>query len=235
MTFVSALAYDVKLQFRHGFYYVYFVIGALYIVLLRLLPEPYRETADVVLTFTDPSMLGFFFIGGLVLLEKGQNIYDSLFVTPYTPGEYIASKSLSLTLLSMGTSYAVHAGAFGFGDNPLSFLAGVGLTSLFFTWIGLGVAVRCKTVNGFFFRSSVVSFVFVLPLFETVGLWSSPLFGILPSKASLLLLGSVFTPIRWAEYAYAYGLLAAWCALAYLWARRSFHRFIVLKIGEGGG
>ncbi|TXK85115.1 ABC transporter permease [Paenibacillus sp. N3.4] len=235
MRFAAAFAFDIKLQFRHGFYYAYALISAAYALLLHLLPEAYRESVDVVLTFSDPSMLGFFFIGGLVLLEKGQDIHDSLFVTPYKPSEYIFSKTLSLTFLSLLTSYAVHVSTFGFNTNPLLFLASVALTSMFFTLIGLGVAVRCKTINGFFFASSVYTIVFVLPVFETVGLWRSPLFTILPAKASLLLLGSAFQPIKVEEIIYSLCLLLAWCGLAYIWTRHSFRTFIILKIGGARG
>ncbi|WP_442604002.1 fluoroquinolone export ABC transporter permease subunit [Paenibacillus sp. KN14-4R] len=231
----SALIYDIKLQFRHGFYYAYVLISAFYIGLLHVLPADYKEIVEVMITFSDPSMLGFFFIGGLVLLEKGQNIHDNLFVTPYKPEEYLISKTLSLTLLSVVTSYVVYVSSFGFGTNPLLFLASVMLTSIIFTLIGLGVAVRCKTINGFFVTSSLYSFVLILPVLETVGLWSTPLFTILPAKASLLLLGSAFHTISTAEIIYSFCMLLAWCGIAFVWTRYSFRKFIVLKIGGGGG
>ncbi|AIQ68826.1 hypothetical protein [Paenibacillus graminis] len=233
MRFASALGYDIRLQFRHGFYYVYFVICLVYIVLLSLLPVPYRETADILLTFTDPGMLGFFFIGGLVLLEKGQGIHENLFVTPYTIAEYICSKTLSLTFLSLAASYSVHASVFGFRHNPVYFLAGVGLTSVFFTMAGLGVAVRCTSLNGFFLYASAVTAIFLLPLVETVGLWTSPLLGILPASASLALIGSVFEPLPPWQNVYMLSLLTVWCGVVYLWTLHSFQRLIVLKTGGG--
>ncbi|CAH0119327.1 Fluoroquinolones export permease protein [Paenibacillus sp. CECT 9249] len=232
MRLASAFVYDMKLQFRHGFYYAYLFISAAYIVLLRLMPREYKETASILITFSDPSVLGFFFIGGLVLLEKGQNVYDNLFVTPYRPAEYIVSKTLSLTLLSVVTSYAVHVGAFGFHTNLLLYVTGVALTSFFFTLIGMGLAVRCQTLNGFFFMSTLYTFVFVLPLFETVDVWTSPLFAVLPAKASLLLLGTAFSPLDWRELAYGLLLLAGWNAIAFLWTWHSFRKFIILKIGN---
>ncbi|MCE3200907.1 fluoroquinolone export ABC transporter permease subunit [Paenibacillus sonchi] len=233
MRFASALGYDIRLQFRHGFYYVYLVICLIYTVLLSLLPVSYRETADILLTFSDPGMLGFFFIGGLVLLEKGQGIHDNLFVTPYTIAEYICSKTLSLTLLSLAASYSVHAGTFGFRHNPVFFLAGVGLTSVFFTLAGLGVAVRCKTLNGFFLYASAVTAIFLLPFVDTVGLWTSPLLMILPAAAALALIGSVFHPLGFWQNVYMLSLLTLWCGVAYLWTLHSLQHFIVFKTGGG--
>jgi len=172
---LSAISHDIKLQFKHGFYYAYLLISAVYIAVLQFLPADYREAANIALTFSDPSFLGFFFIGGLVLLEKGQNIHDSLFVTPLSASEYILSKTASLSVLSLGSSIFIHSSVFGYGTNSGLFACGVLCTSFFFTMIGLGLAVRCETLNGFFFLSSLSTFVFVLPLFETAGIWSSPL------------------------------------------------------------
>lgn len=232
MRFTSALLYDVKLQIRHGFYIAYFLITIVYIVILRLLPIEIRETVNIVLTFSDPSALGFFFIGGLILLEKGQSIHDNLFVTPYKPEEYIWSKTLSLACLSVTTSVIIHVSAFGSLSNSFLFISGVLLTSIFFTLLGIGVAVRCKTLNSFFLLSSLYSLVFIVPLVETVGLWESPLLNVLPSKGSLILISSTFQSLELYEGIYAYSILVAWTVIAFLWARYSFRKFIILKINE---
>ncbi|MFD0714796.1 ABC transporter permease [Paenibacillus sp. GCM10027626] len=239
MRFVSALGYDMKLQARHGFYYAYLIISILYIILLQALPGEYRQLTGIILTFSDPSALGFFFIGGLVLLEKGQGIHDSLFVTPYTTSEYIWSKTLSLMLLSLLTSTVIHLSAFGLsaGSSLLPFWAGVGLTSIFFTLIGLGVAAGCQTLNGFFLQSMLVTAVFYLPLLEIVGVYDRLhlLYAVLPTHATLLLLKSPFEPVSNLTLLYAMLQLGAWIALAYLWTRRMFTRAVILKIGKGEG
>lgn len=234
MRMAGAIAYDIKLQHRHGFYYAYLVISLFYIVLLRLLPASSREMADVLLTFTDPSMLGFFFIGGLVLLEKGQDIHNTLFVTPYKPEEYMLSKTLSLTLLSMISSYLIHVSQFGFSTNPLLFMTGVFLTSVFFTLTGMGVAFRCRSLNGFFFLSTLVTFVFMLPIMDFLNIWSTPIYYILPTQGSFLLLRSAFEPVPWLQILYAVLLLASWGVLAFLWTRYSFQKFIMLRMGGDG-
>ncbi|WMT38917.1 ABC transporter permease [Paenibacillus sp. D2_2] len=234
MRIASAIAYDIKLQQRHGFYYAYLVISLFYIVLLRILPASSREMADIILTFTDPSMLGFFFIGGLVLLEKGQDIHNTLFVTPYKHEEYIVSKTLSLTLLSMISSYVIHISQFGLSTNPLLFLAGVFLTSVFFTLAGMGVAFRCRSLNGFFFLSTLVTSVFMLPILDFLHIWSTPIYYVLPTQGSFMLLRSVFEPVPWLQILYAVLILAGWGGLAFLWTRYSFRKFIMLRMGGDG-
>ncbi|WP_338749252.1 ABC transporter permease [Bacillus sp. FJAT-52991] len=232
MRLASAVFYDMKLQFRHGLYVVYFLISHVYLLLLFQLPTSYRETANVLLTFSDPSMLGFFFIGGLVLLEKGQHIHDPLFVTPYKPEEYILSKTMSLMLLSVASSLYIHVMTFGFTSSLFLFTLGVMLTSIIFTLLGLAVAVRCETVNQFFLQSVVYTAVFCLPLLSYVGILDSSWMVWLPTHASLLLLQSAFDPISHQEILYCVSLLSIWVAFSFWFARRSFYQSIIFKIGK---
>ncbi|PAQ13498.1 ABC transporter permease [Bacillaceae bacterium SAOS 7] len=232
MRLTSALFYDVKLQFRHGLYIAYFLISHFYILLLFQLPASYRETANVLLTFSDPSMLGFFFIGGLVLLEKGQHIHDPLFVTPYKPEEYILSKTMSLMILSVVSSLYIHIVTFGFSSSLFLFTLGVLLTSMIFTLLGLAVAIRCETVNQFFLRSVIYTVVFCLPLLSYVGIWDANWMIWLPTHASLLLLRSVFEPISVSTILYCVVTLSGWLAFSFWLARQSFYQSIILKIGK---
>ncbi|XEC94683.1 ABC transporter permease [Paenibacillus tarimensis] len=234
MRLASALKYDMKLQIRHGFYLAYLIVSSAYIALLYSLPDSWREPAAIFVTFSDPSVLGFYFIGGIVLLEKGQGIYDSLFVTPYRTHEYLLSKILSLSLLSLLSTLAIHLSVFGSDTQLPGFIIGTVLTSLFFTLIGLGVAVRSKSLNGFFMRSTIYTVVFTIPLAELFGWKIHPLFGLLPTKGTLLLLSSAFHPLQAVQFVYATTVLAIWTGLAWVWTMSSFERFVIRKIGEGG-
>ncbi|WP_042220814.1 fluoroquinolone export ABC transporter permease subunit [Oceanobacillus manasiensis] len=232
MRFHTAFFYDIKIQIRHGLYAVYILVSLFYIIALYQIPEQYREMVGVFITFSDPGVLGFFFIGGLVLLERNQNILDNLFITPYKVEEYILSKALSLTVLSIISSYAIHISVFGFSFGMILFLIGVFLTSMFFTIFGLGVAVRSHTLNGFFLLSSSYSLIFCLPLLELVGIDYS-LFMLLPTKGALLLISTAFSPINMLEMIYAIGILLFWSLVAFWWARRSFYKMIIFKASEG--
>ncbi|WP_100329997.1 fluoroquinolone export ABC transporter permease subunit [Bacillus xiapuensis] len=227
MRLASAIYYDLKLQYRHGLHAVYFLISHIYILFLSQLPAANRDTAHVLLTFSDPSMLGFFFIGGLVLLEKGQHIHDPLFVTPYKPEEYIFSKTLSLMLLSVASSMYIHLVTFGLSKQLGLFTASVLLTSIIFTLLGLTVAVHCQTVNQFFLYSFLCSAVFCLPLLSFLKLWDSDWLIWLPTHATLLLLQAAFHPIAVREALYSLGLLLIWAAFSFWLARLAvYHSFL---------
>ncbi|PZD95464.1 ABC transporter permease [Paenibacillus sambharensis] len=227
--------YDIKLQVRHGFYTAYGLVCGIYILLLYVMPASMRETVNVLLTFSDPSALGFFFIGGLVLLERGQGIYDSLFVTPYRLEQYLISKTLSLTLLSVLSAVLIHVSVFGFTAGAGVLAAGTAFTSVFFTLLGLGVAVKSRSVNGFFFLSSFYSLPFMLPLLSYGGFIGAErwLLGWLPTWGSLVLLKSAFEPTAAGMLIQACLVLAFWSVLAFWWARRQFARYVLAAVGEG--
>lgn len=229
----AAIRNDIRLQWRHGFYMAYTLVSVCYVALLHVLPERMREQASVLITFTDPGVLGFFFIGGLILLERGQGIHDPLFVTPLTLRTYIWSKVCSLTVLSLLSSLTIHISAFGLSQGTAVFLAGVFLTSVFFTLLGMGIAFRTGTINGFFLKGACWSLVFLLPMAETAG-FRFPPFVLMPARGSLQLLAAPFEPMRPGVIIVSLFVLALWCWGAYAWTVRSARRHLLSQIGGGG-
>lgn len=233
MRILQAIKYDIKFQFRHGFYYAYLLLTVLYIALFRVLPQDMAKYIATLIIFSDPAVMGFFFIGGIVLLEKGQNIYQSLFVTPLRMQEYLISKAASLTVLACATSIAIVLLAFGRIHNPALFLTGVILTSVLFTLIGITLVVRCKSLNQYIILSPVYTLVFILPMLEYLGLTKSWLFNLLPAKPALLLIRSGFYEVAALDAVYAIGLMVIWCVIGYVWAKDWFYKYIILKAGGG--
>ncbi|MDF2893132.1 MAG: putative transporter permease [Clostridia bacterium] len=233
MRILQAVKYDIKFQFRHGFYYAYLLLTILYIFAFRLMPIDAARYAATVIVFSDPAVMGFFFIGGIVLLEKGQNIYQSLFVTPLRVHEYLIAKAVSLTLLSTITSFAIIVLSFGRVENPLIFLLGVVFTSVLFTLIGFTLAVRCKNINQYIIISPLYTIIFMLPMLEYFGLTKSWLFNLLPAKPSLILIKAAFYNITFADTAFGIIALLIWCVISYVWAKDWFYKYIVLRAGDG--
>ncbi|WP_055108615.1 fluoroquinolone export ABC transporter permease subunit [Paenibacillus ihumii] len=231
---LTAWGHDIHFQIRQGFYLAYMLITVMYCLLLSLAPSGARAYVSVLIVFSDPSALGFFFIGGIVLLEKGQSIYDNLFVTPLQVREYMAAKTLSLAMLSTLSAAAIHLSAFGWEGFSLLFIAGIFLTSAFFTLIGLGLAVRYETLNGFFLASPLYSIIYYVPVLGYLEIYESPFYYLLPTQGTLLLLASPFHSLTMWEMLYGLTVLVIGISLAYLWAKRSFINHIVLKIGGRG-
>lgn len=232
MRILSAFKYDVKFQVRHGFYYAYLFVTVVYIAGLRLVPETYRTLATVLVIFTDPSVLGFFFIGGVLLLEKGQNTLESLFVTPLRVSEYIWSKVASLTMLSLLSSLAIAVFTLGPGVNIALLALGVGLGSVFFTLLGFALAARARSLNQYFFYS-IPTAIFDLPLLKYLGLPDTWLYYLLPSQPELLLIEGAAGRITPGQTLYAAVALCIWIGIAYRWAQSWFYRYTVLGLEVG--
>ncbi|MFA1819670.1 hypothetical protein ACDX78_05645 [Virgibacillus oceani] len=226
MRVVELFQMDVKFQLRHGFYYAYALVTIFYIGVLLLIPEAYVQTASILIVFTDPSVLGFFFVGGLVLLERDQSIFSTLYVTPLKIHEYLISKVMSLTLLAAVTSIVLFVVIHQFSFHVVPFLLAVILCSMFFTLLGINLAVRVKSVNAFLYTSPLYVIVFFLPLVDYIGIYDTPIFFILPTQAIMLLMEGAFRGVSIGIYLYSVVILAVWIGLVYLWTYRSFQQFL---------
>ena len=233
MRLLQVLKQDLKFQFRHGFYHAYLVISVLYILLLLYVPGEYRAFAAGIIVFSDPAMLGFFFVGALLLLERDENILEGLFVTPLRVGEYLAARVVSLAVLALITAFIIAVIALGFNFNFILLFLGLTLTACFFTLLGVTVAVRVETVNQYLLTSIFYSVVISLPLLEFLGLFETVLFYLWPTRASLVLIFAAFgTGVQMWELIYTVFILVVWIVIAYHWAYSWFYRYIIMKTGD---
>lgn len=127
----TLIAHDARLQFRYGIYFAYaFVIG--FYVLALTYGGPYLPSwVPALIIFTDPSVLGFFFLGALMMLEKAENTRNALAMTPISAGNYFWAKTATLTTMALG-AVAVLTPFLHQGTNTPMLLAIVALTSIMF-------------------------------------------------------------------------------------------------------
>ncbi len=234
MRMATAFAFDVRFQWRHGFYLVYAFVCSIYWILLYFVPDVYREKVMVLLTFSDPSALGLILAGGMVLLERDQGIHDPLFVTPIRTREYLLSKAASLSVLSLLAAWVIHLLSMGMPESPLSFSVGIVLTSSFMTLLSIGVVVRCRTINSFILLSQLFAIPFVLPLLGYFNVWQSKLFLLLPTEGTLRMLQSAFTNLMIMDKFYSLFILLIWNYAVYVWAKQSYEQHVLMQIGAGG-
>ena len=233
MRLLQALKHDVKYQFRYGFYYAYLFVSVIYIAILLYLPTEFKALVTGIIVFSDPAMLGFFFVGAIILVEKGENIFEGLFVTPLKVNEFLISRVLSLSVLALTTSLVIAIIALGFNFNYILLFTGLMLTAVFFTFLGLTLAVRVKTVNEYILYSILYSIIISIPILEFIGIYESTLFYLWPTRASLLLILGAFTGnIAVFEMIYSIFILIIWVIVAYKWVYSWFYKYIILKKGD---
>lgn len=223
---LSTLRLDIVTQFRNGFYYVSAFVVIVVIMLLSQLRGPLELSLLIPgLVFFNLLITTFYFVGGLVLLEKQEGSLFGLAVTPLRRSEYLLAKIASLTLLaSIETTLCI---VIVFGVVPPFF--GMILLSGLYTLCGFLAIARYDSINEFLLPSVLIVSVLMLPLVDFFGVWHSPIVYLHPLQPALVLMRSAYTLTPSAEI--AYGVLGSlfWYGLLFVWARRVFDRVIVGK------
>ncbi|WP_027003507.1 hypothetical protein [Hugenholtzia roseola] len=225
-TLLQLTLWELRLQWRERILAVVMLITALYVALFSYFDN--LPTALVVLLIsTDPTMLGFLFIGVIILFEKSANTIQSLLVTPIQKYHYLGAKALSLTLVALVAS-TIMAWAAQKNCNYFVLALAVCLSSFHFVWIGfLGVA-RVKTINQYFFIFPFLLTPLMLPLLNFFGLTDSLWLYVFPFQACLLLFQAAFEPLQTWQWLYALLYLPLSTALIY-YAAEIFYTKYLLK------
>jgi fluoroquinolone transport system permease protein len=148
----ALVRHDARLQFRYGIHAAYAVVVAIYVGVLLSARDQFPAWVTAFIIFSDPAVLGFFFLGALMMLERSEGVRNALATTPISPLDYLWAKMLTLTGLALVAGLALF-GAHGSGNLPL-LLAAIALTSIQFIGIGVPIALRFRTVSGYLLGST---------------------------------------------------------------------------------
>jgi fluoroquinolone transport system permease protein len=229
MRLMHAVWADMRFQLKQGFYLVYVLITIMYLILLSFLPQEALSIALPMIVFSDPSILGLFFIGGIIMLEKVQGVLSVLVVSPLRTIEYILSKVISLAFVSVLAALAITGFShYGSVSWLLVFLSTI-LTSGIFTLSGIMINAGCQTVNQYMIKTVPYMLLFVLPCLSLIGFPYSWLFTIIPSVAALRLMLGAYMGIPLYE---AIALIIYLIGMNYLflrWTIRVFENKIIYQ------
>ncbi|HEX6904673.1 MAG TPA: ABC transporter permease [Thermoanaerobaculia bacterium] len=232
---LATLRRDVTSQVRYGLYAVSVFIVLVWGVLLGLLPGAAEiDVAVIVPAFLAGNLLAttFYFMAGLVLLEKDEGTLSALVATPLRDSEYLLSKLITLTALAVVESLLVVALLFGKGFRWDLLIAGTALLGALYVLAGFLAVVRYDSINEWLFPSAVVVTALLIPLLPHFGLTRHG-FYLHPATPAFLLLRAACDPASVKGWEIVYGLLGSlfWLGMGFVWARRSFDRFIVRSAG----
>lgn len=145
---LTLAAHDARLQYRYGIYIAYTFVVAMYVLVLANAGPYLPSFAIGIIIYSDPAALGFFFLGALMMLERAERVRTALAVAPISSADYVAAKVMTLTAVSLVACAVLLVVVHGAG-NPLLLLVTVALTSVCFIGIGVPIALRFRTVNGY--------------------------------------------------------------------------------------
>ena len=95
------------------------------------------------------SLTTVFLVGVLLLLERGEGTLEVVLVSPLRPGEYLASKLITLTVLALVESAIIAIIAYGLGFSFGWLVIAVVMRASMGVAVGVAVGVRYRSITHF--------------------------------------------------------------------------------------
>jgi fluoroquinolone transport system permease protein len=231
----ALLACDVRLQARNGFYHAAAVVLLIWALLGWRLPALAWAELLPAVVLNNLAIGTFFFVGGLVLLERDEGTLEALVVTPVRTSEYLAARVATLSAVAVLENVLVvwWIGGPGFAAAPL--VAGAALASVMFCLTGFIAVVRYRSVNEYLLPAMGYTVLLFLPVLPYFGVGAGPWVYAHPVQGPLLLLRGAFSPLTAGEAVYAVVYSLVWIVVLGVLARRAFIRFVVATAAREGG
>jgi len=226
---LSAIGWDLRLQVKYQILTVAVVVTILYTLIFKLLVNEEFDAILILLIFTDPAMLGFIFIGALVLFEKGSNTIDALVVTPFKISEYLFAKVISLGLIATACALVMAIAGHGPVFNYPLFIYSVFMSSAVVTLLGFAGVSRIRSFNQYFIIIPQFLAPLALPLLNFFDITDTWILFIIPTQATLKLLWASFHSISTGHMVYSLIYLPIWLILSYYYAAYSFRKHILVS------
>ncbi len=165
MLLYASLKTELKFLLKQGVFSVYIFLTVGYLIMLSLMPPSTIKIFMPIVIFSDPSIIGLFFVGAMMMFEKNQGIFSYLAITPLGLKTYIWSKLLSFLILSELAGFAICLLSDYEAINYIVLFFSIMLVSFLFTLIGFLITITCTTMNQYFMRMIPVMIIFMLPCF----------------------------------------------------------------------
>jgi fluoroquinolone transport system permease protein len=219
----ATLGTDVRVQFRNGFYLATAFVVACSVVLLRWLPPEIAALLLPVVLLENIVVNTFYFVSALLLLERGEGTFAAQSVTPLRADEYLASKVLTLTALSLVESLLIAAAVEGLDRRLVMMSIGIALAAVLFCLSGVALIVHHESINEFIMPSVLYTAVLSLPVLGYFGVGAREWYLPHPIQGLLELMRAQ-TPSTPGGLAYAIGYPLLWIVPVSLVSRRALRR-----------
>ena len=228
---LSTARWDVSLQYRNGFYFVSAFVAAFFIILLRQFPSVDWSYWWPAIITGNLTINAFYFMAGIVLLEKGEGTLEAQVITPLRPWEILTSKVLTLGLLSLFETLLIIVLVQGVNFNWFLLVTSIVFYIAMLALYGFFVVARYDSISEFILPSVVWTLGFSLPLLYYFDIWRNPIMFLHPLQAILILIQSSFASVPTWQIVYGISYSILWTGIALYFSLRAFHKFVVVKEG----
>lgn len=233
---LAACRYDVMLQARHGFYAATAAIVIMLGGLLLAIPASARANGALwvpALIVVNLPITTFFFVSGLLLLERDEGTLTALGVSPVTASQYLVTRMTTLVALAIAETLVVAAIGFGV-ESPVVVIGGATMLGIMLTGFGAGMGARYATVNEMILPGSVFVTFLLLPLLAHFDLWPRAVFLLHPVEPPLTMIRAGYAEISVPNLVFSIAGSFAWCAVAWWWGRAGITALMRSTEATGG-
>ena len=234
---LTALRWDVIVQARNGFYWASVFLIIVISALLLSVPESARANSALwvpAILVINLQITTFFFVAGLMLLERDEGTLNALAVSPLSPSGYLVMRTISLTGLAAAETIAIVWIGFGTSGAWLLILGGTAALGVIYTGFGAAVATRYDSVNALLLPASAFVALLLLPLLPHFGFAPRLPFFVHPLEPPITLIRAGYGVIERIDV--AFGLIGSlgWSAIAFLWGRNRVRALMHNTRASGG-
>jgi fluoroquinolone transport system permease protein len=221
--FADILRFDVIVQARNGFYWASLFVVLAISALLAAMPVALTNHPALwvpALAAFNLQITTFFFVAGLLLLEKDEGTLTALGVTPLSARKYLLAHTTTLTTLAAVETLIIIWLAFGFATSWALF-AGTGALGITYTCFGVAVAARYDSINTLLLPASVIVTALLLPLLAHFGLTPRALLIWHPMEPAITLVRAAYEPTSMRELTFGVVGSGLWAYLAFRFALKA--------------
>jgi fluoroquinolone transport system permease protein len=225
----SAVRLELTMQVRQKFLHAGVFSGLIWLAVLLPMPAGLRLVAEPYVLVGDISIIGFFFIGGVVFFERQERTIGAILTTPLRFWEYLVAKLAVLVLISLLVAVTVATIAHGFAYHMVPLMVAVVLGTLVMLLAGFISSLPFASVTDWFLAATIPLAVLSLPILFYSGLWPNPVLYVIPTQGPLLLLGAAFNQVTLAPWQVMYAVLyPVMCVAGLYWAAKvMFVRYVL--------
>lgn len=233
---LALVRFDVIVQARNGFYWASGFVVLVVSALLAALPDVVTSAPSLwvpALAAFNLQITTFFFVAGLVLLEREEGTLTALGASPASPRIYMTARTTTLAGLAAVETFVIIWIGFGFSASWW-LVAGIVAMGVTYTGFGAALAMRYASVNELLLPASVIVTLLLLPLLGHFALTSSVVWAWHPMAPAIVLIRGAYDPIGLAESILGVVGAMAWATGAFRLATVSAERLMRDTRASGG-
>ena len=233
-SFMAFFMTDFQVQRRNHLYLISAVVSIFLAVAMALLAKPNQlsivSAAALILIGGGSTLL---YVGAMIIFERDEGTLRAFAVSPAGVVDYLGAKLASLGLICAFETAIMIGGALllmtVFANPPwpnlLPLLFATIATACIYTFTGIILVLRFKTLTDFLVPVSFIGTLLQLPFFYFADIFTHPFLLIIPTAAPAMLSFAAWRELALWEWGYAIGYTLFILAGLAFWVRTAFEKY----------